>query len=272
VVSVLLFSLMVTSLVFAGAENAGAAAPSAVAKPSDLGASTAPDAGAESGASPAKEGESNRPFRMGVGVRVSTLGIGLETATSLNRHANVRMGINGFSYSPNLSTDGIKYAGTLAFRSAETHFDWFPFRNGFHISPGLLYNDNRFTANGAVPVGQTFTLNHVDYVSSAAGVAGTGRLQVNKFDPSLLLGWGNLVPRRKHFSISVEGGAAYQGVPRTTLGLTGNVCDPTGANCRAIASDPTVQSNIVGQQNKVNGDLKAFRFYPIVSVGFGYRF
>jgi hypothetical protein len=241
-----------------------------MAMPLDTPANPAPAAGAASGTPVAKEGGSNRPFQMGVGLKVSSLGLGLETATSLSRHFNVRAGINGLNYSPNFNSDGVKYAGTLALRSAETHLDWFPFANGFHVSPGLLYNDNGISANASVPAGQTFTLNHVSYVSST--VAGTGRLQFNKFDPSLLLGWGNLVPRRKHFSVSFEAGAAYQGIPRTTLGLGGNVCDPTGAFCRGIASDPTVQSNVVAEQYKINRSLTAFRFYPIVSLGFGYRF
>jgi len=41
----------------------------------------------------------------------------------------------------------------------------------------------------------------------------------------LLLGIGNLVPRSKHFSVSFEIGAAYQGPPRVTLNLSGSACD-----------------------------------------------
>jgi hypothetical protein len=29
---------------------------------------------------------------------------------------------------------------------------------------------------------------------------------------------------------------------------------------------------VVAQQNKINGDLKTFKFYPVVSLGFGYKF
>jgi hypothetical protein len=235
---------------FAGTipDNFDPAPLSAMAMPLDLASGSSSAGGAATDTpSSLKEGAGTRPFQVGVGVKISSLGLGLETATSLAPHFNVRAGFNGFNFSPNITSNGIKYAGTLAFRSGEAHLDWFPFKNGFHISPGLLYNDNAMSANASVPAGQTFTLNHVSYISTAGAVSGTGSLHFNKFDPSLLLGWGNLVPRRKHFSISVEAGAAYQGIPRTTLGLAGNVCDLGGANCRSIASDPTVQSNVLAE-------------------------
>ena len=86
-------------------------------------------------------------------------------------------------------------------------------------------------------------------------------------------GWGNLVPRNhSHFSAPVELGVAFQGSPKATLNLAGNVCDSPGVNCRSVASDPTVQSNIVAEQTKVNNSLSFFKAYPIISVGFGYSF
>jgi hypothetical protein len=33
-----------------------------------------------------------------------------------------------------------------------------------------------------------------------------------------------------------------------------------------------VQANIVAEQNKVNNKLSPFKYYPVISFGFGYRF
>lgn len=52
----------------------------------------------------------------------------------------------------------------------------------------------------------------------------------------------------------------------------GNVCDPSGLDCRSISSDPTVQSNIVTEENKINKNISPLRFYPIVSLGLGWKF
>ena len=35
---------------------------------------------------------------VGVGVKVSTLGLGVEAATAVTEHSNVRAGFNGFNY------------------------------------------------------------------------------------------------------------------------------------------------------------------------------
>jgi len=33
-----------------------------------------------------------------------------------------------------------------------------------------------------------------------------------------------------------------------------------------------VQSNVVAEQGKINKSVSAFKVYPIISVGFGYKF
>jgi hypothetical protein len=213
--------------------------------------------------------------KLGVGVKLSPLGIGIEAATPVTYHTNVRVGFNVFGYSRDFTVDGITYDANLSFRSLETHFDWFPFSNGFHLSPGLMaYNGNRIKANAAVPGGQQFTLGGITYMSDAADpVSGTGRVDFGSVAPTLLVGWGNLVPRSsKHISVPVEIGAAFQSPPKATLNLVGTACDPTGVVCQNVVDNQPFQNNVVAQQNKLNNNLSFLRVYPIISVGFGYKF
>lgn len=224
-------------------------------------------------APPAPASSSESRIAVGVGVKISTLGIGGEVAVPLSKRSNVRAGFNLFNYSHTFTKDGVNYKGTLNLRSVQATYDFFPI-GPFHISPGVLfYNGNNLTANASVPGGQTLTLNNVTYLSDAADpVGGTGKLTVNKAAPLLLFGFGNLLPRNHHFSTTMEFGAAYQGPPRVVLNLTGSVCDTTGTNCRTISSDPTVQSNIVAEQSKLDHKASPFRFYPVLSFGFGFKF
>ena len=235
------------------------------------GATRVPEAAAAARAIPGKASESR--IAIGLGVKVSTLGIGGEAAVPLGHRSNVRVGFNLFNYSHTFDKDGVTYKGTLNLRSVQATYDFFPL-GPFHISPGvLLYNGNKLTADASVPGGQTLTFNNTNYLSDMADpVAGTGKLSVYKSAPMLLIGFGNLVPRNHHFSTSLEIGAVYQGPPRVTLNLTGSVCDSSGTNCRTISSDPTVQSNIVAEQNKLNKSASPFRFYPVLSFGVGYKF
>ncbi|HLZ40659.1 MAG TPA: hypothetical protein VKQ11_06850 [Candidatus Sulfotelmatobacter sp.] len=216
------------------------------------------------------------PGRVGVGVKVSLLGAGAEAAVRVTHHTNVRAGFNMINYNRTFDKDGISYAGQLSFKTFEAHYDYFPWARSFHISPGVLvYAGDPITATASVPANQSFTLGGVQYYSDPTNpVTGTGKIDFNKAAPMITVGWGNLVSRKegKHFTVPFELGVAFQGSPKATLGLAGNVCDSPGGSCRSAATDPNVQSNVISEQNKVNNSMSFFKAYPIISLGFGYKF
>jgi hypothetical protein len=213
---------------------------------------------------------------VGMGVKVSLLGAGAEAAVRVTHRTNVRAGFNMINYSRTFNKDGIAYDGQLSFKTFEAHYDIFPWAKSFHISPGVLvYAADPIMATAAIPGGQSFTLGGQTYYSdTAVPLTGNGKINFNKAAPMITVGWGNLVSRKegKHFSVPVELGVAFQGSPKASLGLTGNICDSPGVNCRNVATDPGAQANIVSEQNKVNNSMSFFKAYPIISVGFGYKF
>ncbi len=214
---------------------------------------------------------------VGVGVKVGILGPGVEVAVPLAHRVNLRGGFNYFTYSDNLTQDGISYNADLRFRSAEASVDWFPWAGGFHISPGaLLYNGNQVTGGANVPAGKTFTLNDETYTSSATDpVTGAGSLTFAKAAPKLTVGWGNLVPRgERHFSFPFEVGFAYVGDPKFVLNLQGTACYTYQGTpyCDNVATDSNIQSNLATEIKKINDDAAPARFFPILSQGFAVRF
>lgn len=213
---------------------------------------------------------------VGVGVKVSSVGAGAETAIRVTDHTNIRAGFNVITYSRTFTKDGIAYEGQLDFKTFEGHYDIFPWATSFHISPGVLvYAVDPITAKVSIPAGQQFSLGGQDYSNdSAAPLTGTGKISFHKAAPMVTVGWGNLVSRResKHVSVPFEIGVAFQGSPKSSLSLAGNICDSTGVNCRNVAGDPTVQAHIVAEQNKVNNSMSFFKAYPIISFGIGYKF
>jgi hypothetical protein len=210
--------------------------------------------------------------RIGIAVKVSTLGAGIEAATPLFSKFNLRGGFNMFRYSRPIADNGIQYNGQLRFQSAEAHLDWFPIRR-IHVSPGLLlYNGNQIAATASVPGGQSFSAGGTTYVSDPSNpVTGTGKMDFMRVAPSIMAGIGNLVPRNgKRFSFLFEAGVAYQGSAHVALNLAGNVCDTTGTFCRSISGDSAVQANIQAQAVKLQNDV--YRFFPIISLGVGFSF
>jgi len=217
---------------------------------------------------------SNGLPHLGVGVKVGSLGIGIQVGTALASRVNLRGGANFFSYSDTLSKDGVNYDGTLHLRSVEAKLDLFV-AGGFRVTPGILiYNDNNISATASVPGGQSFTLGGVSYYSSAANpINGTAALTLTKTAPTLGIGFGNLLPRsNRHFSLSTDLGVVFQGSPQFALALGGSSCTPNGTICVPINSIPGTADNIKAQQQKISDDLKPFQYYPELSVMFGWKF
>jgi hypothetical protein len=211
----------------------------------------------------------------GVELNVGLLGAGIQAATAVTRKSNVRLGFNYFKYTGSTSQDNINYNGTLKLASAEILYDQY-IVGGFHISPGvMIYNGTQANGTAAIPGGQTFTLNSVSYYSSMADpVTGTASVGFRQFAPELLLGFGNLLPRSaRHFTLNFDLGVAFMGSASAKLNLVGSTClNGPSAGCSPISSNPSVQNNILGEQNTVNNDLNPFKFYPVIRMGFGYKF
>ena len=220
-------------------------------------------------ASNAKKGESSK---VGIGVKLSSLGVGVEAAIPVFGKLNIRGGGNFLNYNHPFHQDGVNYDGTLVMRSGEVSLDWFPFGE-FHVSPGaLFYNGNKVTASASVPGGDSFTLNGVSYTSDPTKpISGSGNVVFRRAAPKITIGWGNLIPRSgRRWALLGEIGVAYQGAPQAALAFQGRACN--SGFCADAATDPNVQANIVAEQTKINKNLSPFRFYPIVSVGVGFNF
>lgn len=213
--------------------------------------------------------------RIGIGVKMSTLGAGIEFAMPITSRSNLRTGFNIFDHSQPFDTDGITYNGRLSLRSAQINYDWFPFHGAFHLSPGVLvYNGNRITANLSVPSGKNFNIDHNTFRSDPKDpIRGNAAITFNKVAPAFLLGWGNLIPRRsRHFSFPFEFGFVYHGQPDLTFDLIGKGCDPKGRGCRRIDVNPTGLSSIADERAQINRDISVFKFYPVISGGFAVNF
>src|SRR5246127_2979466 len=128
---------------------------------------------------------------VGVGMGFSPLGIGIQAGTPLATRVTLRFGANFFSYNRSFTNDGIIYDGKLSLRSFDALVDLYPFRGGFHVSPGvMIHNGNQLTATMSVPGNSVFTLNSTSYMSAPSNpVGGNGSLQFDAASPMLLLGF-----------------------------------------------------------------------------------
>ncbi len=215
---------------------------------------------------------------LGVDAHVGIGGIGFDVATPVSRKFNLRAGADFFGYGTSFQEQGANVAADLQLRSGHASLDWFPFGGRFRLSPLIVYgNNNRVQATAVVPSGSTVTLNGQDYISSATDpLHGSGSIDFRKVSPGLSLGFGNIIPRTKsHFSIPVEVGFYYVGQPGLKVAFTGSACDPTqpaAIGCQSVDQDAGFQQNLAAFTARNNNNLSYASFFPIFSIGLGYKF
>ena len=239
------------------------------------GAAEAPNENcSETPARPAIRTERNAGSRFGLAFKTSTLGLGAEVGTRLVNRVNLRVGFSGLNYSRAVSDSGMTYVGRLRLRSVQTVVDWFPWSHWFHVSPGLLlFDGNHVTANALLPTGKVLTSGGDAFISNPKNpIKGFAQSTMRKVAPMVLFGFGNIVPHTRRFSVVTDFGVVFQGLPNTQFALLGSACDVSGKHCSDVAKDVSIQADVRSGQKTMQDDLSIMKYYPVVSVQFGYHF
>jgi hypothetical protein len=225
-----------------------------------------------------------RPFSgIGVGVKVGVSGIGFDVATPLIRQRlNLRGGGSFITYSPStITTDSLNIDGTIKFQNADVTLDYFPFHGWFRLSGGItVFNNTGVTANLTIPTGQSFSVGDTTYYSEpynaatnpAGPITGSGVFTFgdSNIAPRVSIGTGNLIPRKGRFTFQSEIGFQYLSAPSVVYTLKGTGCQNYSngvySNCGTIS-----QTDVNAQEVTIQNDLNELRFFPILSIGLGFR-
>jgi len=223
------------------------------------------------GAAPSREMAPFSSWR--VDVVVNTLGAGIDVSTPLLPHFDLRGGGNFLAFGHEFDVDGLHYDARLQLGSGNLRLDWFPRRRNFHISPGILYFNNYVTAPSSVPAGAAFELDDESFINSVDDpVHGEASLKFpRRVAPMLTFGFRNILPgRHQHIAVPIEFGAAFTGAPKMNVTLTGTACQQDG--CFSFADNEEAQQSLRDEVRDINDTLSDIPVYPVLKIGFGYRF
>jgi hypothetical protein len=215
---------------------------------------------------------------LGIAAQLDVNGIGADFAFAVASHLNARVGGQFFAYSSSFQEEGANVNASLRLGGGKASIDWFPFNNGFHVSPLLIFlNQTNVRATVIVPPGQTISLNSGNYRSSQSDpLHGSGSVGVWKSSPGLAIGYGNIIPRSgKHLSFPVELGFYYVGQPTLKVAFSGSACDPSQLEplgCQSVQKDAGFQQDLAAFVRRNNNNLSYTSFFPIASFGIGYNF
>ena len=201
-----------------------------------------------------------------LGLKVSTLGVGLDLSIPINNQFNVRLNLNGASYDDTTNESGVDYTYQLDLLTAGVLVDYYPMSGSeFRVTGGVYYNGNELEMCGQFD-GTTgnININGTPYTTADIGKL-NGKIDFDEIAPYIGIGWGNAV-KNSGLSFSVDVGIMYQGEPNVELKAT--ALNPL----LTVAQTDIINNNIKAEELDLANELDDYKIYPVISVGVTYTF
>ncbi|MBI5664505.1 MAG: hypothetical protein HZC49_05405 [Nitrospirae bacterium] len=200
--------------------------------------------------------------RFALGLKASTLGVGVEAEGNVNDTVGGRIGFNYLTpqnYSGEL--DDIEYEFDIESKNVLAVLDWHPFSGSFRLSAGAVFNDTSFDStakfsDSAEPV----DIGGTEYAPADIGNL-KGDIEFNKVSPYIGLGWDTSIGKSNRFAFLSDIGVVFQGSPNIELSADG-----------PISTNATFQKDLAQEEEDYQDDLNKFKYYPVIALGIGYRF
>ena len=199
----------------------------------------------------------------GLGLRLGSTGNGGDIGFQLTDSLTARVGYAGYSTDLDIDEQDIRYQGKLKWSNASALVDWY-FLGKLRLTGGIYSANNKVDVTGT-PSGGTFTINDQVYNASDVGtLRGSTRLGKSA-SPYIGIGYGDIT--RAGINLYADLGIMYQGTPTVSLTATcGPAAPPGSPQCNSI------QADVASEQQKINDDIKGFKYYPVFSAGIAYGF
>lgn len=197
--------------------------------------------------------------KFAVDAHAGSLGFGVGVSYDLNRHLNLRGGINtGELELIDVEDDeGLNYDNpTFEFDNVYALVDIYPARRGsFRITAGAVLNNNQITAGATVDGAGQFIGN----VAAPIGTGVEGSIEFDSASPYVGIGWGNVFGRKKLVSFNFDLGVLLQGDPAVNLTIT----DPTGT---------VTEEDAELERRDLEEEVGSLDIWPVVNFNVNVRF
>ena len=194
----------------------------------------------------------------GLGAIVDAGMLGVEFSANTSSHLSDPAGTEFFGYDFSDEFEGIDLGMKREPRPVAAMLDWHPAGGSFQFSGGMLFNQNELSANARPD--ESRDIGRAEYPAALVGEL-TGDVDFDVYAPYIGLGWATDSDGDGGLGMSLDLGVAYQGQS-----------DATFADSGPMSANPGLQAERIRAQRVSADDLDDFNYYPLVAVGFSYRF
>ena len=201
------------------------------------------------------------PGDAALGLKVGTLGVGVELTLEAVENVNLRVGVNYFKLSREIDVEDNAYDMDLKLNSYTAFADWYITDSPFRVTVGAFVNENGLS--GTSLPNATYDFNDNIYTSAEVGTlkADVGFTSVA---PYVGIGWGNPLSDDSDWSVMVDLGVVFAGKPTLNITSEGGLL----SNNAIFLAD----INQVEQDFRDTDEIGYLKYYPVISVGLNYRF
>lgn len=211
-------------------------------------------------------------LEVGAGVKVGTVGAGVDLSVALTKTVNLRVALTNVDIDDQDESitigddvnEGVLDA-TLDFDYGANALliDWYVFNGSFHLTAGMMKNNGKMSLSGILQddvVLDGVTVNLGDFEGNE--ISGDVSL-ADSYQPYLGIGWGRKAGNSGGISFSVEVGVA--------------LLDPDADLEASLATGSSLnlaelEQSINAAEDDVNSDLDQLEAFPILSLGINYAF
>ena len=103
---------------------------------------------------------------IGIAVRASTIGVGIEVGKLVASRVSLRVGGNAASYDHSRAVDDVNYDAKIRFRNFTALVDLYPrARGSFHLTGGVVQRGDRIDATGVPDTDGSYNFDGTEYLS-----------------------------------------------------------------------------------------------------------
>ena len=201
------------------------------------------------------------PGDTALGLKMGTLGAGLELTMEAAENVNLRFGGNYFKLSREIDVEDNAYDMDLKLNSFTALADWYVADSSFRVTAGAFINENGLS--GTSLASNTYEINDTIYTSAEVGTL-TADIGFKSVAPYLGIGWGNPLADDSDWSFMADLGIVFAGKPSLDIMTTGGT----------FSNNPLLLADIeqAEQDFRDTDEISYLKYYPVISVGLNYRF